>query len=133
MSDCCDDYTVEIKLPNHKAGKKWCGIASIGPVMMNGETPASQLVRVRMWMQHSSGKVVKFDTQDDVTDGVATPPDVLIVITDPANWVADVPDVGELLDVPGQWGWDMDFFDATGDAPMSLYKGVLKVINTITG
>jgi hypothetical protein len=115
------DYTVTIHLPDHKRGDKWPGVAPIGPILVNGTTPAGTLARVRMHLVHSSGLKYKLDSDP------ATAPAALITIDNPVTWAAHIGEVQEFLPIAGDWQWDMEFY-RTGDlSPLTFYEGTLTV------
>jgi hypothetical protein len=121
------DYSVEIPLPDHKRGDRWPGIASVGPVLINGAIPPAPLTRVRMHFLHSGGrKDFKLDSSS------AAAPAAPILITDAANWVAQVPEVQNFLSLAGRWSWDMEFYQADKTSPLTLYKGHIEVLSDIT-
>ena len=74
------DYAVEIGLGDHRRGDRWPGIASIGPVTINGAAPVDLLARVRMQFRHVGGsKVFRLDSE------LGAPADAHVVIDDAAS------------------------------------------------
>lgn len=120
------DYTEVIDLPPAKRGDRWLGITQIGPITINGATPADALTRVRMTLQlegRSQTPVrLVIDSSVDATDR-----DAPAEISDAANWVATIPPVQEFFEYAGNWKWDIAFYDAGNTGPLTLYKGVLIV------
>ena len=119
------EYTVTINLPDHKRGDKWLGIASIGPVLIDGAQPAAALSRVKMNFRHSKGTIYRLDTD-------ATLRDAPIVISNATTWAANIPAVQSFLPVAGVWNWDMEFYAAGDTAPLTLYQGAMTVHDDIT-
>lgn len=115
------DYTVEIELQDHKRGDRWQGIPSIGPVLINDAQPAETLARVRMHFFIHTGTRFTLDSEASAN------PDAPITITDPATWEVVVPPVEKFLLLDGEWEWDMEFWKAGENAPLTLYKGALVV------
>ena len=115
------DYTQQIPLLAHKRGDKWPGIASIGPVIINGSQPAATLARIRMHFKKDT-LVYKFDT--DATDR-----DAPITISNATTWEATVPEdnTGNFCNEAGEWAWDMEFYETGSAAPLTLYKGIICV------
>lgn len=120
------DYTVTIALPDHKRGDRWPGIASIGPVLINGSQPDAALTRVRMHFQNSSGAKYKLDSD------AGQSPNAPIVIDNAPTWAVSIPEVERFLSVSGKWSWDMEFYQAGNTNPLTLYKGDLTVANDTT-
>lgn len=121
------DYTVTIDLLPHKRGDKWVGIPQIGPVLVNGQTPAGKLTRIHCKFVHTPSDSVF------VLDSVAeNSPDAPIVITNEDTWAANVPEVQEFLPVAGEWFWDMEFYEEGDTSPLTFYKGKLTVNNDVT-
>ena len=121
------DYTVQIDLPNHKRGDRWPGIASIGPVLINGVQPAAALTRVRMHFLKSGGGD-KFTLDSDAGQSPSAP----IVIGNATTWAVSIPAVENFLAVSGKWSWDMEFYQTGNTSPLTLYKGDLTVGQDIT-
>lgn len=115
------EYTVKIDLPNHRSWDRWPGIASIGPVLINGSQPESPLTRVRMHFQ--SGFGVKYNLDSDAGQS----PDAPILIVNANTWIARIPEVENFLPMAGKWLWDMAFYQAGKTAPLTLYKGEIIV------
>lgn len=120
------DYTVLIALPDHKRGDRWPGIASIGPVLINGAQPAAILTRVRMHLQNSSGAKFKLDSN------AGQSPNAPIAIDNEVTWLVRIPQVQSFISVSGKWSWDMEFYQAGNSNPLTLYKGDLTVLNDTT-
>ena len=116
------DYTVQINLPDHKLGDQWVGIAAIGPMTVTGFTKGT-LTRIKM--NFTNGVIVY---RCDSTAGA----DALIVITTPSTWIAHIDPVLNFLPVAGAWNWDMQFTHSNAVSPVTLYKGVLTVIQDVT-
>lgn len=120
------DYAQSITLPDHKRGDRWIGIAQIGPVLIDGQTPAAALTRVRMMFRRRRG------TQVFTIDSAADPaPDAPAVIDNDADWIASIPTVFPFVSDSGSWDWDIEFWDATETGPLTLYKGLLTVHNDV--
>jgi len=114
------DYTVNIDLPDHKRGDRWIGIAAIGPVLIDEETPENELVRLRMQFRRVRGsEVFTIDTQGS--------PDAPAVIDDAETWEAHIPEIQSFLSLAGKWEWDMEFYEHGKANPLTLYKGVVTV------
>jgi len=120
------DYTVKIDLLDHKRGDRWPGIASIGPVLINGSQPAATLTRVRMHFSGPSGQKFKLDSATDPA------PNAPIVIDNATTWAVHIPEVENFLSVTGKWSWDMEFYQSGNTSPLTLYKGDLTVGQDIT-
>jgi hypothetical protein len=120
------DYTVEIALPDHKRGDRWPGISSIGPILINGSTPAGALARVSMHFIKAGGGIYRLDSD------AATTPDAPITISNASTWAVVIPEVQDFLPTSGKWRWDMEFYETGKSSPWTLYKGELLVGNDIT-
>jgi hypothetical protein len=119
------DYTVEItNFPDHKRGDRWVGVSSIGPVKVNGSQPTVSLERVRMQFRRKD-EVFRLDTDDSKRDAP-------IVIDDSVTWEASIPEVPIFLKRAGVWEWDMEFWEAGAEAPLTFYKGSIEVFDDIT-
>lgn len=116
------DYAVNIDLPDHKLGDAWIGIATIGPVVVNGISQGN-LTRIRMNFVKGS-LVFKLDTEAGA--------DALIVIDTPATWAAHIDPVEKFLPQAGEWNWDMQFTHDEDVSPITCYKGVLVVHPDVT-
>jgi hypothetical protein len=119
------DYTVEINLPPHKRGDRWPGIASIGPVIINGSQPANVLTRVRMHLRHRK-ETFRLDSDSNAA------PDATININNATTWSVSIPEVENFLQSEGAWEWDMEFYEAGKSKPLTLYRGILTVTNDVT-
>lgn len=119
------DYAVYIDLPEHKRGDRWPGILSIGPVTIDGQTPAEALARMRM---HLVMGAATFRLDSDP----ASERDAEILIVDAAAWRAAIPPVSQFVPAPGKWAWDMEFYAAGQAAPLTLYRGTLLVLDDVT-
>jgi hypothetical protein len=115
------DYTVKIDLPDHKSGDRWPGIASIGPVVINGSQPASPLTRVRMHCVSFLGEKYKFDSD------AGQSPDAPIIIVSAQNWTIRIPEVENFPADAGKYSWDMEFYQQGKTAPLTLYKGDITI------
>ena len=121
------DYTVEINLPDHKRGDRWPGIASIGPVLINGVQPAATLTRVRMHFVRREGGL-RFRLDSDASES----PNAPITISNATTWAVNIPEVQSFLAKNGEWYWDMEFYQTGETAPLTLYKGKLTVGDDVT-
>jgi len=119
------DYTVTIALPDHKRGDRWPGIASIGPVLINGLQPENSLLRVRMHIKLSN-VIYKLDSD------AGQSPDAPIVISNATTWAVNIPEIETFLPSNGRWMWDMEFYESGKTSPLTLYKGFLSVATDIT-
>ena len=117
------EYTVTIELNSHKRGNLWIGILELGPVTINGEQPEAPLKRVCMAFAHASGSSILLDS-DEGADGV-------IDILDPELWKATIPKQGGLFPLAGGWKFDIQFFEEGQEYPLTLYKGVLDVVDGV--
>ena len=119
-------YAVKVDIPAVERGDKWHGIASIGPILINGATPVDSLVRVRMHFAQGKRNLFRLDSD------ASTTPDAPIVIDDAAAWTAHVPEVGAFLPLAGSWEWDMELYGAGWSGPLTLYYGTLSVTQDVT-
>lgn len=124
----------KIKLHDHYKGDQWIGM-SVGPILINGATPPANLASVKIQFKDEDDNL----GQEFNTTGGAGIGD--ITIDDAVNWVITVPEQLLNLDagahVAGMknskvWYWDFETIDANG-APLTLYKGTIKVLEDITG
>jgi hypothetical protein len=120
------DYTVQIDLPDHKRGDRWPGINAIGPVIINGAQPAATLTRIRMWFKSAAGAKFKLDS-DPAQDRNAP-----ITISNPTTWYGLIPGIEDFLPTAGDWSWDMEFYQTGNTSPLTLYKGVITVVDDVT-
>jgi len=109
-------YTETISLTDHQVGDRWIGVATVGPVTVNGQTPANALTRVRMTFQ--LGQITY--TLDSVGDQGIT-------IDDADSWEASIPARDDFLPRAGKWKWEMEFWQSGYESPWTLYNGVLTV------
>lgn len=121
-----EDYTVTIDLPPHRRGDWWQGITSIGPILVDGETPLNPLTRIRMQFRKRSGDVYTFDSDSSAL------PDSPITITDANSWVATIPPVEKFMQVAGTWDWDMEFYSESFPPLLTFYKGSLEVTQDVS-
>ncbi len=123
------EYAVEINLPDAKLGDVWppspdgSGLISIGPILINGSTPSVELDRVVMRFE-KNGVCFVFDSE--IFDRNAP-----ITITDNVAWTAEIPPVSEFLTSPGEWEWEMLFYSGGSSAPLTMYYGVITVVEYI--
>lgn len=117
---------VTIGLENHTLGDIWSGILSIGPITINGVTPAETLAKVRMWLRHTDGTLFKISS-----DGTETP-DGVVTIDNATTWEAHVPEIADFVTKAGVWSWDMEFWRTGAIGPETLFKGRLTVTDDIT-
>lgn len=117
-------YPVTITLPNHVAGDQWEGIATIGPILVDGATPSGTLTRIRMQLRYKA-MVFTIDSNS------AANPDAPATISNAATWVATVPAIAGFLPTPGEWRWDMEFYKS-GSLWKTLYSGALTVLPNVT-
>jgi hypothetical protein len=121
------DYTVEINLPDHKRGDRWPGIASIGPVLINGAQPTASLSRVRMhFVRREDGLRYQLDSS------AGEVPNAPIVISNATTWAVNIPETQSFLSKNGEWDWDMEFYQIGKKSPLTLYKGKLTVGDDVT-
>ena len=121
------DYTVNIDLPCHKRGDRWCGVESIGPILINGAAPVGDLVRVRMHFRSNIGTLVRLDS-DSTAPYISGGIDIL----DAESWTVRVPGGGGLFDEAGSWEWDLETYEEGEVYPVTVYKGVLEVSPDVT-
>jgi hypothetical protein len=125
------DYTVTIDLPDHKRGDEWIGFL-VGPVLVDGATPAEQLSRVRMNFFLPGVGSHRFVLDSDNSADRDAP----ITITNATLWVAQsgVPgdfEIDEFVQYAGDWHWDMAFWRGDKVSPRTFYKGVLRVTEDV--
>lgn len=129
------DYTVEIELPAHKRGDEWIGIALIGPVIVNGSTPAETLARVVMTLERIAPAVVNgvpVEPDRFILDSVAGDAvDAPIVIDNATTWQARIPAVPDFVQKAGDWKWDISFYRTDKTSPQTFYKGTLHVYDDV--
>lgn len=110
------DYTQTVSLADYKLGDYWIGVSAIGPVTINGETPANDLTRVRMTFR--LGQITyTLDSAD--SQG--------ITIDDAGGWSASIAAREEFLPRAGIWSWNLEFWQDGVSAPWTLYAGTLRV------
>lgn len=123
------DYTISITLPDHKRGDRWIGILQIGPILIDGATPAAPLTRVRMMFRRRRGtQVYVIDSDPEGTPE----PNAPAVIDDAEDWIAHIPPIQDFLAESGNWDWDMEFYDDDNEAPLTIYKGLLVCHNDVS-
>jgi len=115
------DYTVTINIPDHKLGDKWPGIATIGPVLVDGVTPSGVMARVRMNLKHELGSRYFLDSEATAN------PNAPITRNNEVTWLASIAPVQDFLPLAGDWTWDMAFWEGSDTSPLTFYKGVLTV------
>jgi hypothetical protein len=116
---------VEAELAHLTAGDRWQGIAAIGPVLIDGGTPASPLARVRMQFRRGGRLGAALDSEPGG--------DFPIVISNAATWSAHVPPSGGTLPLEtGSWQWDAEFWQGDDLAPLTLYRGIMVIGPKIT-
>ena len=111
------DYTETISLADYKVGDRWIGIATIGPVTINGSTPGNTLTRVKMNFRLGATTY----TLDSSGDSPG------ITITNAATWTATIPARDSFLTTPGVWQFDIEFYQTGYTSPWTLYKGTITV------
>ena len=117
---------VTIALNSHTRGDKWREIVSIGPILIDGSQPAQTLSRVRMqFVNREDG--LRYTIDSNVTNSR----DASITITNPATWVADIPEIQKFLPTAGIWDWDMEFYSGTDESPITLYEGEIEALNDV--
>ena len=110
------DYTQTVTLSDVKVGDAWIGIATIGPVTVNGSTPGNALTRVVM--------TFRLGTTTYTLDSSGDSPG--ITISDASTWEATIPARDSFLERAGLWEWDMEFHFGTASV-WTLYKGQIRV------
>jgi len=110
------DYAETIALKDTKVGDRWVGIAAIGPVTVNSQTPGDALTRVVMAFRLGASTY----TLDSSGDSPG------ITITDASTWEATIPARDAFLERSGLWEWDMEFHFGTASV-WTLYRGTLRV------
>lgn len=114
-----------VPLTEHHEGATWKGIASIGPVKVNGVDPAFGAEMAWMEFRRGSDKgplLARFSTDTGETDSLPVTqaaPGVWAFVVPPAN--ADVFPARE-----GEYHWDFWVRDAAG-VDNKVYYGVLTV------
>ena len=115
---------VEAVIAGITQGDRWQGIAAIGPVLIDGGTPASPLARVRMQFRRGGKLGVTLDSQSG---------DFQIIISNPETWLASIPPNGRSLPLEtGSWQWDAEFWQGDDLAPVTLYKGTMVIGPKVT-
>jgi hypothetical protein len=112
---------ITINLEPAVRGDKWQGVAAIGPIIVNGVAPTLPLARIRMQFRKSENPGMTFDTESG--EGVHP-----IQILNAATWFAQIPEVQPLPLGAGDWAWDMEFWAEGDTAPLTFYKGILRVL-----
>jgi hypothetical protein len=98
----------------------WIGIASIGPILINGEAPPLPASRVLLELFPPFGSeqgMLIFDSEDGA-DGTAS-------IDDAATWEFVIP-VQPLPAIPGLWRWRFRVI-TPDEATTTIYRGQLLV------
>lgn len=117
------DYSAPVNLPDHKRGDRWPGL-TIGPILINGEAPTVTLARVRMHFVQG-GQRYRLDSFDAGRDAPVT-------ITDASTWIATIPAIESgFLTRAGTWEFDVEFW-GTGQGPVTMLKGSIRVIEDVT-
>lgn len=124
---------VTINLYPHQEGDSWLGIATIGPVLVNGVQPLHQLARIKMKFRRGSEHgplLAAFDSDAGAIAAGALP----ITIDDPVTWQASIDqvDVADFPALEGSYYWDMKFTDTEG-ITLTFFAGVLTVTASPTG
>lgn len=110
------DYTETISLADTKVGDRWVGIATIGPVTVNGSTPGNALTRVVMTFRLGAATYT-LDTAGDSPG---------ITISDASTWEVTIPARDSFLSRAGLWSWNMEFHFGSASV-WTLYKGEIRV------
>jgi hypothetical protein len=118
------DYTVILFFPDHKRGDVWPGL-TIGPIEVDGDTPAQTLARVRMQFRKGS-EVYTFDSTNAADRNAA------ITISNATTWTGSIAETSSFLPSAGVWSWDMEFYRTGITDPWTLYRGTLLVHPDIT-
>lgn len=122
-----EDYAVVVPLQDHKLGDEWDGIPIIGPIVVNGVTPALALTKVRChFVGRESGTVFK------ISSDAGESPDAPAVIDNATTWEAHIPAVEEFLPSAEIWDWDIEFYGSGKTTGKTYYKGDLRVRDDIT-
>ena len=111
------DYAQTISLADTKVGDRWIGIATIGPVTVNGVTPGNTLTRIVM--------TFRLGATTYTLDTAGTSPG--ITISNAATWAATIPARDSFLTTPGLWECNLEFYQTGYTSPWTLYKGQLRV------
>jgi hypothetical protein len=111
------DYTETIVLKDTKVGDAWIGIATIGPVLVNSQTPGEALTRVVL--------TFRLGAETFTLDSSGTSPG--ITISNAATWLCTVPARDVFLPRSGKWAWNLEFYRQGHTTPWTLYSGVITV------
>lgn len=111
---------VRVPLNDHTHGDTWEGIASIGPVLINGSQPDYALSSCRMYFRTTLG-VLGYKFKSSPGDGEGS-----ITISDADTWEITVAAQALPLDI-GMWEWDFETTDSDGTI-LTLYSGTLEIV-----
>jgi hypothetical protein len=114
----------QVDLPATTRGDYWFGIARIGPLTINGDTPEGELERVRLHFVSSTGVVYRLDSEPGA--------DAPIIIDDAVDWEARIPPVAEFIQTAGRYSFDVEFWQSGRGAPLTLYRGTIEIKPDIT-
>lgn len=116
---------VTINLEPAVRGDKWQGIHTIGPILVNDAQPTFPLSRVQMQFRKGGALGMTLDSQP----GAGIHP---IIIANAATWFVQIPAVQPLPLSPGDWQWDIQFWEGADTAPQTFYRGRLSVEPDVT-
>jgi len=106
--------------PHDRNNTNWIGIASIGPITINDESPPYQatIVTMEFWQPYSNERLL-FSSEPDC-DGI-------IVIEDGDTWEFAIPE--QPLDpTPGLWNWEIKVTNSQDNVtPLSRGQIIIKI------
>ena len=112
-----------VNFPVHTLGDRWPGF-QIGPVLVNGVSPAATLTRVRMHLVNGAERY-RIDTDDTLRDAPAT-------ITNASTWTVTIPAIESgFLATSGVWEFDIEFYGGIL-GPETLLRGAIRVAEDVT-
>lgn len=115
-----------VKLQPALRGDTWQGIASIGPVTVNGTVISPPLLSARMqFRDHRDALAHELTTEIPTPEGSGT-----ITIVDATNWQLAI-DAQDLPLEAGTYHWDLETTDDAGTV-RTLYTGQLRVLPDVT-
>ena len=107
-------YAQKINLAEEKGVDRWVGIATVGPVLVNSQTPGDALTRVVM-----NFRLGNLTYTLDSADGEIT-------ISNASTWLCTVPARDSFLPRSGLWKWELEFHFGTASV-WTLYVGEIRV------
>lgn len=118
VSDALDKP--EVLEPHDRNNTNWIGIASIGPMTINDESPPypAAIVTMEFWQPYSNERLL-FSSEPD-GDGI-------IVIEDANTWEFAIP--AQPLDpTPGLWNWEIKVTNSQDNVtPLSHGQIIIKI------